>query len=703
MGEFKKLKDKFSKSFLGKLIKQKRLQQISLAILFSLCIFSILITALKPDKFDLVVGQRAPSDIRASKDIEDKWETERLRENAASSVEIKYKLEPYVLIEVRRDIENFFLLLYSTKENDELTPVEKRLNLELNDLNIKGAILTTAIDTPIEKLRNLENYIYDIIAQNMNEGIKIEDLQKDKINIRDYIMGLSDFDINAKELSIALINATIRPNMFQDIVSTDNGRQEAMENIEKIMIKKGDLILREGDVVTFDRLELLRELGLLTENSSIDKMLFLGVAALTLVLVLLMIAYIYVFNKELLDKVEILLLICIIFLCTLVISNVISRISIYLMPIAASAMLLSILIDARLSLLINLCLTILIGIITGNDIIFIAMALVGGTVGVFSVLNTQQRGNIFASGIVVSLASLITIVGIGLINSNEVTKVLTFGFYGILNGVFCSILTVGSLPLWESLFSVVTPLKLLELSNPNHPLLKKLLIDAPGTYHHSIIVGNLSESAANAVGANALLARTGSFYHDVGKIARPYFFKENQLTSENPHDKINPTLSSLIITGHVKEGMELAKKYKLPIEIRNFILEHHGNTLVAFFYHKAKTADNVEEVDENQFRYNGVKPQSKETAIVMLADSIEAAVRSLTTPNKDRIEKLIQKIMKDKLEDGQLEECNITIKELEVIKRAFLQVLLGIFHERIEYPEINTKDLKGRRAYESTN
>ncbi|MBS4042091.1 MAG: HDIG domain-containing protein, partial [Flavobacteriales bacterium] len=313
------------------------------------------------------------------------------------------------------------------------------------------------------------------------------------------------------------------------------------------------------------------------------------------------------------------------------------------------------------------------------------------------------RGNIFASGIVVSLASLITIVGIGLINSNEVTKVLTFGFYGVLNGVFCSILTVGSLPLWESLFNIVTPLKLLELSNPNHPLLKKLLIEAPGTYHHSIIVGNLSEAAANAVGANALLARTGAFYHDVGKIARPYFFKENQLTSENPHDKINPTLSSLIITGHVKEGMELAKKYKLPMEVRNFILEHHGNTLVAFFYHKAKTAENSEEVDENQFRYSGIKPQSKETAIVMLADSIEAAVRSMSSPNKDKIEKLIHKIMKDKLEDGQLEECDITLKEFEILKKAFLQVLLGIFHERIEYPEINTKELKGRRAYESSN
>ncbi len=703
MGEFKKLKDKVGKSFLGRFVRQKRLQQISLVLIFSICIFSILITALKPEKFDIVVGQRSPSDVRASKDIEDKWETERLKENAAAAIEIKYKLEAYVQIEVRKDVENFFQLLYAIKDNEELTTTEKRTSLELNDLNIKGSILTTALDTPTDKLRNLENYIYEIIAQNMNEGIKIEDLQKHKITIRDYIMTLEDFDTNAKELSIALINATITPNMFQDVESTEQNRQEAMENIEKVMIRKGDLILREGDVVTSDRMEILKELGLLTEDSQIDEMLYLGVGALTLVLVLLMTAYIIVFNKELLNKVERLLLICIVFLCTLLISNVISNISIYLMPIAASAMLLSILIDARLSLLMNLCLTILISVMTGNDIIFIAMALVGGTVGVFSVVNTHQRGNIFASGIVVSLASLIAIVGIGLINSNEVTKVLTFGFYGVLNGIFCSILTVGSLPLWESLFGIVTPLKLLELSNPNHPLLKRLLIEAPGTYHHSIIVGNLSEAAANAVGANALLARTGAFYHDVGKIARPYFFKENQLTSENPHDKINPTLSSLIITGHVKEGLELAKKYKLPLEIRNFIMEHHGNTLVAYFYHKAKTSENAEEVDENQFRYNGVKPQSKETAIIMLADSIEAAVRSLPSPSKEKMEKLIQKIMKDKLEDGQLEECDITIRELEVLKKSFLQVLLGIFHERIEYPEINTKELKGRKAYESSN
>jgi len=327
----------------------------------------------------------------------------------------------------------------------------------------------------------------------------------------------------------------------------------------------------------------------------------------------------------------------------------------------------------------------------------------GGTVGIFSVLNTQQRGSIFISGFMVSLAHVMTVMGFGLINSSEVAGVLTIAFYGLLNGLFCAILTVGSLPLWESVFDVVTPLKLLELSNPNHPLLKKLLIEAPGTYHHSIIVGNLSEAATGAVGGNALLARTGAFYHDVGKTSRPYFFKENQLTSENPHDKISPSLSSIIITSHVKDGLELAKKHKLPQEIANFIDQHHGNTLVAYFYHKAKSGENGDMVEEESFRYKGLKPQTKETAIVMLADSVEAAVRSLSAPNKEKIEKLINKIIKDKLEDGQLEESNLTLGELQKIKQSFVKVILGIFHERIEYPDLDIKEAKGRKAHESNN
>ena len=366
-------------------------------------------------------------------------------------------------------------------------------------------------------------------------------------------------------------------------------------------------------------------------------------------------------------------------------------------------MLLSILVESRLSLLLNLCLTILISIITGNNITFMATALIGGTVGAFSVVNTQQRSNIFVSGIAVSIINMITIAGIGFINSSEIMQTLTFGLYGLLNGLFSSIITVGTLPLWESVFSVITPLKLLELSNPNQPLLKRLLLEAPGTYQHSIIVGNLSESAADAIGSNSLLARAGAFYHDIGKTKRPYFFKENQLTSDNPHDKLKPSLSATIITDHVKDGIELAKKHKLPIEVRNFIEEHHGNTLVAYFYHKAKTGDNAHNVDENKYRYGGQKPKTKETAIVMIADSVEAAVRSISSPTKETIEELIEKIIQGKLKDGQLDECNITLKDLDIIKKTFLKVILSIFHERIEYPDMDIKEGDGGDYSGSTN
>ncbi|MBM7614646.1 HD family phosphohydrolase [Alkaliphilus hydrothermalis] len=702
MGKYKNIKIRLQQGYV-KMRKQRKMQQILLALFFFTCIFAILITSLRPEKLNLTVGQRTPADIYSPKEIEDKWETERLKEIAVEGVELKYKQDPSYHHEVKKDVEKFFVFLYKVRESEGMSKSERKTALSDNELNISGDVLDIALNAPIEKLEYLENYIYQIVAQNMSNGIKIEDLQKEKSNIRAFIESLEDFDDGLVDLGTAIINATIRPNKFLDIEATEQKRQEVRESVERVMIRKGDIILREGEVVTADRMSLLKDLGLLTTNSKLDIMLYAGIALLVLVLELIVIAYITVFNKELLNKVGILWMIALIFVSVTIISKVLSSISIFLMPVAAAAMLWAILTDARLSLILNLALILLVSVITGNDITFIFMALVGGTVGIFSVLNTQQRGSIFISGFMVSLAQVMTVMGFGLINSSEVAGVLAIAFYGILNGLFCAILTVGSLPLWESVFDVVTPLKLLELSNPNHPLLKKLLIEAPGTYHHSIIVGNLSEAATGAVGGNALLARTGAFYHDVGKTSRPYFFKENQLTSENPHDKISPSLSSIIITSHVKDGLELAKKYKLPQEIANFIDQHHGNTLVAYFYHKAKNGDNGDMMEEESFRYKGLKPQTKETAIVMLADSVEAAVRSLSAPNKEKIEKMISKIIKDKLEDDQLEESNLTLGELEKIKQAFVKVILGIFHERIEYPDLDIKEVKGRRAHESNN
>lgn len=687
-----------------KAFMKRPVKNILIALLFFITLFSILLTSLKPEKFDLVKGQRAPEDIRAPKDIEDKTGTERAKQEAINIVEPIYKLNPGVHVEVKKDIENFFTLVYKLRNDEEIEEGEKITQLiSDNDLNIEATNSRVAIRAPLERLKYLQSYINEIVTQNMNMGIKVEDLQKQKNSIKEYITNLDEFDDELKELAISIIYATIRPNNFLDEDATNRASEIARENVDKVIIRKGDNIIREGEVVTEDKLDLLGELGILTDESKFDFVLYIGIATIVLAIELLIIAYILVFNKELLEKPERLLMVYIIFISTVAISKVMQGISIYIIPVATSSMLLSILIDSRLALLINLCITILISTITGNNTIFIAMALVGGTVGAFSVRNTQQRASIFVSGIAVSVANMAAIVGIGFINSSEVMETLTFGFHGLLNGLLCTVLTVGSLPLWEYAFNIVTPLKLLELSNPNQPLLKKLLIEAPGTYHHSIIVGNLSEAAADVLGANSLLARVGAFYHDVGKTKRPYFFKENQLTSDNPHDKLDPHLSAAIITDHVKDGLDLAKKYKLPSEISDFIQQHHGVTLVAYFYHQAKTGSDGGQVDEKDFRYGGPKPQTKEAAIVMLADSVEAAVRSLSSPTKEKVESLIEKIIQDKLSDGQLEECNITLREIEKIKQSFLKVILSIFHERIEYPNMDVTKEDGDKDNGTAN
>ncbi|NMA04149.1 MAG: phosphohydrolase, partial [Clostridiales bacterium] len=474
-----------------RLFQKKSIRNLSIALLFFVSLFFILSTSLNPEKFDLEVGQKAPEDIKAPKDIEDKISTERARQEVASTVKPVYKLNPGVHVEVKKDIENFFLLVYRLREDEELTETEKITQLtSKNDLNIGMVSTRVAITAPSEKLKYLESYINEIATQNMNAGINVEDLQRQKSSIKEYITNLDEFDNELKDLAISIIYATIRPNKFLDEEATNRGIELARENVDKVIIRKGDNIIREGETITSDRLELLGELGILTDKGRVDFVLYIGIAAMVLVIELLTIAYIMAFNKGLLAKPKRLLMVYIIFIFTLIISRAVQGISIYLIPIAASSMLLSILLESRLALLINLCLTILVSIITGNNITFIAMALVGGTVGAFSVINTQQRANIFVSGLAIGVINMVTIVGIGFINSSEVMETLMSGFYGLLNGLFCSILTVGSLPAWESVFSIVTPLKLLELSNPNQPLLKKLLIEAPGTYHHSIIVGN---------------------------------------------------------------------------------------------------------------------------------------------------------------------------------------------------------------------
>jgi putative nucleotidyltransferase with HDIG domain len=279
----------------------------------------------------------------------------------------------------------------------------------------------------------------------------------------------------------------------------------------------------------------------------------------------------------------------------------------------------------------------------------------------------------------------------GLINKVDMVHMPANVLFAAINGILSAIISIGIMPFFESFFGVLTPFKILELTNPNRPLLKRLLIEAPGTYHHSILVGNLAETAAHDIGANSLLTRVAAFYHDVGKLERPYYYKENQVGHENPHDKLPPQVSANYIKNHMSYGVDLLQKHKLPPEIIDVIKAHHGTSLIKYFYHREQV--NNPDVDVSKFLYSGPKPDSKEAVILMLADSVEAAVRSVEEPTKEAITQLIEKIISQKISENQFSHADLTFKELEQIKISFLSVLSGIFHERIAYPEINMNQI----------
>ena len=318
----------------------------------------------------------------------------------------------------------------------------------------------------------------------------------------------------------------------------------------------------------------------------------------------------------------------------------------------------------------------------------IILGIVNIIVACTSIKKVNGRNEVLQATLYMVIASAIVTLATGLLVSNNFKMIVSEVTFSILGALLSGIFAIGFTPFLESAFKIVTNMKLLELSNPNSPLLKRLLMEAPGTYNHSLMVANLAEVAAEAVDANPILARIGSYYHDIGKLKRPIFFGENLMGRENPHNRIKPTLSTQIIISHAKDGLELAKEYKLPEVIQDIIIQHHGTTLVKYFYYTLKnSSDNPDEIKEEDFRYSGPIPSTKEAAIIMLADSVEAAVRSIPMPTKEKIEEMVNNIFKDKLQSDQLIDSDLTLRDIENIKKCFLKVLIGVYHQRVEYPK----------------
>lgn len=364
---------------------------------------------------------------------------------------------------------------------------------------------------------------------------------------------------------------------------------------------------------------------------------------------------------------------------------------IFYIPFSLPALLSIILFNnLEISFLLTLACGIAVTSIAGNNFLLVVMFLISGILAILLAKDMRRRNVIIRTGLFIGLAQAAALTLASRFKSQYALSDLIL----IANGIACSIIVIGILPIFEYLFKTVTNVSLLELADFHNPLLQRMVMEAPGTYHHSLIVGNLSDAACKAVGANALLARIGAYYHDIGKLAKPEYFSENQSAFTSKHEALTPTMSKLIIMNHVKEGVELAKKYKFTPSVIDFIEQHHGNSLVYYFYRRAlENTENVEKVGEEEFRYPGPKPNSKETAIVLLADSVEAATRALKEADLTKIEELVHKIINNKFIDGQLDECDLTLKDLERISSVFIKILSGIYHGRVSYPE-DTKKAK---------
>ena len=705
-------KEKANHGNIKSYFRSSMFQRLLIGIITIMVAFVIIETGAAPKKYKLNIVDKSSFDITAPRDIENKILTEKNRKAAEDKVVPVTKEIIGASVDIFKNAEEFIGFMDSSRQNVEkslqnkgvtrkdaeykqlleaeqeistqkLAEEIKKKNITLSMEQIRY-IVSKASDQEISEFKSITR---ELITDVTKEDISQENLPKmiDKVQ-----NSLQQKELNQelKNIGTLLIKAILKPNKTIDDIQTKERKQEARNSPENIVkILKDERIISSGEIVSEDKYKILEELNLLETTKRFDFLFAAGILTILLLMAVSLVLYMKHFCRDVLLNRNEMLIICIIILLTLAIARLIRDYSPLAIPIFIATMTISILLDLKLALMVNYLLTITILLMTKGDFGFLYMSIISGTFSAFLVEKANQRSKLSMTGLIIGLVNVLIIVCIGIINKSGAIEMGRHSLIAFFNGVISIVITVGMLPFWESAFNVITPLKLLELTNPNQSLLKRLLMEAPGTYHHSLMVGNLAEAATEAIGGNALLARVGAYYHDVGKLRRPNFFMENQMT-ENPHDKMTANLSTLVITSHTGDGAELARKNNVPLVIQDIIKQHHGTTLVAYFYHKAKMNEKGETVKLENFRYEGPEPSSKEAAVVMLADSVEAAVRSMMDKTEGKIEGLVRKIIKEKLDDGQLDLCDLTLKDLNSIAKAFMRVLSGFFHEREEYPEV---------------
>ncbi|MBV4415048.1 HD family phosphohydrolase [Clostridium tyrobutyricum] len=676
-------------------IREKQ-NRIIIFIVSFILIYAVLLTGLTTKRYNLKLGEIAKVDIKAPREVKDDLSTQDRVNQVLDSVPIQYNKKPEVKTETIDKINKFFstvnpiIIDSQTDEKQKQQKIKSAADISLSDNDYLKLARMSKSD-----MDELHNFLIESMSDLYDNNNISDNSQKDneediKKAQEDIIIkvGNSNLSKSIRDLAINIAYTQISSNFFYDKDKTQELKIETAKKVPPVMIKKDQIIVKEGEPVTKYQIGVLKDLGLLNDGSYFKWYIYISLAVLVVLILALQWIYLNIYSKSIYKDFNIFVMINILSFLGILFARSLGIISPFFIPLAFIPMIFSILVNSKTSLVINILNCVLISTAVEFNIEITILAMVNVIIGSIILRKLQQRNDILYATICIAVINIVLTVSMGFLLTNNVVDVAEKAIFTGIGSIISGILVIGFLPVFESSFNIVTTIKLLELSNPNNPLLKRLLMEAPGTYHHSILVGNLAEVATEEVGGNALFSRVAAYYHDIGKIKRPYFFKENQLGNDNPHDKITSALSAVIIISHVKDGVEMAKEYKLPKVIIDVIEQHHGTSLVKYFYVTMKNSSkSPEDVKEEDFRYPGPIPETKEAGIIMLADGVEAAVRSINEPNKDNIESMINDIINDRLSSGQLDNCDLTLRDITKIKAAFIKVLLGIYHHRIEYPK----------------
>lgn len=700
---FEEWLDRLRQRFDNPLLHDHRARRIATAALFFVLLTVILFASLRPQQYDLKIGDPAPEDILAPREVVNQASTARLRREAADRVPPVYRASPVISRQAAEEVGRAFSEVRRIRAMtgiDEPARLDRlRLTLPgLSDDSLRAALRASDADLTLVERATLDA-LDTVLSQPISSSVV--DVYRGRVDAQ---LERVAADPNLRLFARDVARAQVRTNLEIDLAAMDQRKKEAADQVPEQVVKTRQKIVGNGDPVTAEQMDLLRQLGLVGTVS--NARVIAGAALFAAIVLALVSAYIYGLRADLMGSNRKLVLVGLVASLTLLVTVLARNWYAYMLPLAMGPMVLALLLDAKIAIMIAIALSLCMGGSTMGDLSISLITAAGAIAGSFTLSRVEHRTQILRAGLWSGLAQAVMTLALFLVRGRLLPGGMSGTQWlqvlmGLVSGIVAAVAAMGLLPFFEGAFGVLTTLKLLELGNPNHPLLKKLLVEAPGSYHHTILVANLCEAGAEAIGADQVLARVGAYYHDIGKAKRPYFFTENQFGGENPHDKLPPSLSALIIASHVKDGVEMAREYKLPPEIIRFITEHHGTTLISYFYHKASETGKSEYVLEDDFRYDGPKPQSKETAVLMLADGCEASVRALhqrgnLTP--DLIETQVKKIISDRLTQGQLEECDLTLRDLTLIERTFVKVLGGVHHARIEYPNMETNPTEAGKA-----